>query len=184
VIDDAKTTIDYTGEPDIEEKDGEVIVYPGNIEASVVFHDSDFAGTITVRFHHADPETPVEMKLTADHELGPEAARLLAKRSALYLEYAASCLEEQHQRDLFGYWGRYGDPEATATRNWTLDRLRVLGKAKRGLPDAWFRQIADEVRELEEAGERAIVKQIAARHHADKSAASRWISRARERGYL
>jgi hypothetical protein len=165
MIDDAKTRIDYTGEPDIEEKDGETLVYPGTIEATVVFQDTDFAGTIGVRFRDARPDWPVELRLSADVELGPEVGRLLAKRSTLYIEYAASCLEEEHQRAGFAFEGRSGDPEATAWREWTLDRLRVIGKGKRGLPDQWFRQIANEVRELEEAGERAIVKQIATRHH-------------------
>jgi hypothetical protein len=51
------------------------------------------------------------------------------------------------------------------------------------LTDEWLRLIADEFQRRTAAGQKAVTA-IADAHHVQKSTASRWVTRARERGFL
>ena len=62
--------------------------------------------------------------------------------------------------------------------------LRDFGSTKRGLTDELLETIAGQYRDLEAGGQPHLVKTIAALHSVDISTASKWIKRARDRGYL
>lgn len=62
--------------------------------------------------------------------------------------------------------------------------LRQVSRPGRGHSDDFFRLVSIEFEQLVEAGERAPVKAIAKKHSVEISAASRWLTEARRRGYL
>jgi hypothetical protein len=80
---------------------------------------------------------------------------------------------------------------ARAALEWDLDAVReaaeVLRQAARpgrGHSPDFFRLIAIDYKNLVAAGEKAPVKALGKRHHVEISAASRWLTEARRRGYL
>jgi hypothetical protein len=85
----------------------------------------------------------------------------------LYLMYARAAIA--HDR---------GDAQAA------LKALRQAGTTRRGLGDDFYKRVALIYKALVSEGEPYPVKALAAHEHVSISAASRWITGARERGYL
>jgi hypothetical protein len=65
-----------------------------------------------------------------------------------------------------------------------LRALRQINSTGRGLSDDFLRLVAQLYESLVTEGETYPVKALAAMQHVDKSTASRWISAARDRGYI
>jgi hypothetical protein len=65
-----------------------------------------------------------------------------------------------------------------------LSALRKVNSTRRGLDDGFLRQVAHAYKALCTEGEPYPGKALADIHEVDKSTASRWISAARQRGYL
>jgi hypothetical protein len=95
-----------------------------------------------------------------------EPWRLLPNMS-LYLQYARASLAWKH------------DSADSALR-----ALRQVSSTRRGLSDDFLRAVAEIHESLVAEGEKYPVKALAKAQHVDVSTASRWISRARERGFL
>jgi hypothetical protein len=121
-----------------------------------------------------------EVLLDTDHALGnvidtDGAAGIdvgafprLFRSFPMYLEYARSEVARKYDR-----------------RDEYLEALRDVGKTRRGLPDRFYREIANQYNELVAAGKPHPIKTIAELHApVDKSRASRWVKEARARGYI
>ena len=61
--------------------------------------------------------------------------------------------------------------------------LRARGRGRRGLPDEFFRGIADQYRQAHARNNRP-TSAIAEAHDVSRSTASNWVAEARKRGYL
>jgi hypothetical protein len=85
----------------------------------------------------------------------------------------------QHLRYARASLGRRPDVASAA-----LNALRQMGRTRRGTSDDWLRLIAQDYASLVAEGERYPIKALAAMRHADKSTASRWVAKARERGLI
>ena len=106
----------------------------------------------------------VRLEPAADGQFEPW--RLLP-RLPLHMTYARAILAWRH------------DDAATA-----LDALRELGSTRRGLSDNFLSTVAHIYASLVAEGERYPIKALAAAQHVDKSTASRWVTTARQRGFL
>jgi hypothetical protein len=62
--------------------------------------------------------------------------------------------------------------------------LREVGRPGRGLPDDFYRAIAESYASLVAEGEPHPVKALGEKHHGSISAASRWLKEARRRGFV
>jgi hypothetical protein len=106
--------------------------------------------------------------ITDDGELDPRSFARLARTLPMYVDYARACIELE-----------YGDRETA------VEALRAeAGKSRRGLPDRFYQEIADEYWELVAKGDPHPIKTMAQARPVDKSRASRWVKEARERGYI
>jgi hypothetical protein len=113
----------------------------------------------------------------ADGSLDPAAVRWFVPHFALYLAYARAAMR---------IWG--SEEGTTEERRDAFRRsaepLREIGGPGRGLPDEFYRRIADNYRDLVAEGEPHPIKALAQIHNVTISGASRWVSGARQRGYL
>jgi len=106
------------------------------------------------------------------------ALRQFIPRAAEYLNYARAAMQT------------LGPPEAgTIEERWArfnraAEPLRKASGQRRGLSDGFYRGIAEEYRKLVAEGERHPVKALSQIHNVTLSAASRWVSGARDRGFL
>jgi hypothetical protein len=109
----------------------------------------------------------LRLKPHAGAKLDPVKARQLFPQLDLYLQLARA--------------GMKWDAETIQA---TAEALRRVGRPGRGLSDDFFRLIATQFKAHIAAGEKHPTKALAETHHATISAASRWVSGARSRGYL
>jgi hypothetical protein len=111
----------------------------------------------------------LELRVVSDTgwALEPSKARRLVPQLDLYLALARA-----------GMSWEFGDARAAA------DALRLIGRPGRGLTDDFFRLIAATYDAMVAEGERYPVKAIAEAYHGSQSAASRWVTETRRRGYL
>ena len=138
---------------------------------------------LVIRFEGEDdtegegPLHSVEI-LPGDEALEPPAVRQFVPQFPRYLAYAQAAMR------ILG--DRHGIPDEARWERFTraAEPLRSLGGAGRALPPEFFRHIADEYRELVGDGEPHPVKAIGDRHVVTISAASRWVTEARRRGFL
>jgi hypothetical protein len=118
-----------------------------------------------------------ELRLLPDKtKLGPRLLSQFAPDAPLYLAYARSTMR------LLG-------PEGTAETRFENFRdaaaaLLEIGGPGRGLSPEFYRQIANLYRALVAAGEPHPVKAVGEYHHKTISAASRWVTEAKRRGYI
>jgi hypothetical protein len=116
-------------------------------------------------------EGPVlEQRLLPDNGSGglePHKLREFVPRSPLYVSYARAALQF-----------RRGDALQYAAH------LRDVGGPRRGHTDEFYRQIARDYKTLIDEGEKHPVKALAAMHRVVISAASKWLSTAREKGLV
>jgi hypothetical protein len=109
---------------------------------------------------------PVEVRITPPASGKFEPWRLLPQMP-LYAAHARALLAY----DTRGRWA-------------ALLALQEANAPGRGLSDGFLRMVAEAYRALVAEGERYPVKAMAASQHRDKSTVSRWISAARQRGFL
>jgi hypothetical protein len=105
--------------------------------------------------------------LPATDELAPHVLRQFLPQAPLYTQYARMVMTDNQ-----------GDWLATATA------LRDMGSTRRGLSDDFYRLISRNYASLRAEGEKHPVKALSEMHHVSISAASRWLTEARERGML
>jgi hypothetical protein len=112
---------------------------------------------------------PREIRLLPDdaETLDPKALRSLAPQTELYLASARAAIRWRRQ-DLYG----------------AIEALRSVERRGRGLGDDFYRAIADHYNALVAQGEPHPVKTLGEIHHVTISAASRWLTEAKRRGYL
>jgi hypothetical protein len=121
--------------------------------------------------------------LPGDLELEPKALRHFAPSAEVYLAYARSTMQ------LFGTTAEEARSEEAAqariqrSRDAALALATVAGPGRRHTP-AFYRAIANTFEALVAEGEPHPIKTIAEMHHVGISAASKWVSEARRRGYL
>ena len=113
--------------------------------------------------------------------LEPRVLRRIAPAAELYLAFARSSMRLLAPPD---EEGKFNVEERWATMRASADALRELGRTRRGLSDRFYETIADQYATLIAEGERHPVKRLAAIHHVTISAASRWVTGARARGYV
>jgi hypothetical protein len=99
-------------------------------------------------------------------ELTPDTHRQLTERLEKYLALARSMLT----------FDLPAEAQETA-------EMRARGQGRRGLPDAFFVQIAHQYRALNSSGERPTAG-LAKAHGVARSTASKWVARCRDLGYL
>jgi hypothetical protein len=110
----------------------------------------------------------VEVRLVPDSS-APDRANLseLMPRGALYEKYARATM--QH---------KFGESRAL------LEAILETRKPRSALPDEFYRAIATTHSALLTTGERHPIKAIATMHAKTISAASRWVTEAKRRGYI
>jgi len=133
------------------------------VEVVVLFDDETFktpgpnmADVVEIRLQPAKPGP-----------LDTGALSALMPRAGLYVRYARALSAMEF-----------------ATLEEKAKLLRDFGSTKRGLTDELLETIAGQYRALQAEGQPHLVKAIAALHSVDISTASKWISRARSRGFL
>jgi hypothetical protein len=120
-----------------------------------------------------------EMRITAGIPGDPLAGRELrqvAPDADLYIAYARSAMN----------WLNPNVPWDERKGNFAqaVEALRPLGGPGRRLPPEFYRRIAVQHKAMQAAGEPHPVKAISEVHHVTISAASRWLSKARDLGFL
>jgi hypothetical protein len=146
-----------------------VVVAHRGYKLVVRFATGDFTGEGDVQ----------ELRLLPDTErLEPRVLRRFAPESETYLAFARAAMRILAP-------DRLGTPE----ERWEKARgaaqaLREIAGPGRGLSDEFFRQISVNYNALLAEGEPHPVKALAEIHHVTISAASRWVTEARRRGYL
>jgi hypothetical protein len=150
-------------------------------EATQWVHDSKATPPVTVTIYDSRNPAPLELyfehpgdnspfwgfKVLGDGPLDLSKVAGLARRLPHYVDYGRA----------IGLWNTTGEKRAA------LEALRTEGST-RGLPDRHYRAIADEYVELVQADDPHPIKTIAQRRPVDNSRASRWVSEARNRGYI
>ena len=142
----------------------------GNPEAgpSVVIRERGLE--LELLFESRRGDAPLlELRVMPDEakELEPEKVREVVPPIGLYLAAARASLE----------WN-FSEARAVA------EALRKVGRPGRGHSDDFFRYLAIEYKALVEGSEKHPVKTISKHHNVGISAASRWLTEARRRGYL
>jgi hypothetical protein len=133
----------------------------------VTIHDSRNPWPLRLYFGSFGANAPfLGFTVLANRELDPRSFAQLARNLGHYVEYARALVR----------WDRGGGARA-------LDALRQAGQS-RGLPDRFYKAIADEYIELVEADDPHPIKTIAEARPVHKSRASRWVKEARQRGYI
>jgi hypothetical protein len=133
------------------------------VEVVVLFDDESF------KTAGAEKADVVEIRLRPS-EAGPldaGALSALMPRSGLYVRFARALSAMDFP-----------------TLEEKAKLLRDFGSTKRGLTDELLETIAGQYFALQAEGEPHLVKTIATLHSVDISTASKWISRARSRGFL
>jgi len=114
------------------------------------------------------PLVGVELKPAKGDSLDPVFARYFMPRLDLFLAVARAALDWD-----FGKVREAGE------------KLRAVNRPGRGLSPEWLRYIADEYKALVAGGEKFPIKALTAIHQpVHPSAVSRWVSKARDSGYL
>jgi hypothetical protein len=119
----------------------------------------------------------VEMRITAGTPGDPLAGRELrqvAPDADLYVAYARAAMN----------WLNPSVPSRKEDFGRAADALRPLGGPGRRLPRRFYGNIAEQYRAMVAAGESHPVKAISEAHYVTISAASRWLSKARDLGLL
>lgn len=141
--------------------------------------DPDVGATVVIkergcelhlRFEGRAGDAPlVELRVVSDTggALDPTKARRLIPQLDLYLALARA-----------GMSWEFGDAQAAA------EALRLVSRPGRGHSPDFLRLIAATYNAQVAEGEKYPVKAIAAMYHGSPSAASRWVSAARDAGYL
>ena len=156
-----------------------------DLRTSVAFEDSSLPVPLRIHFVDiSDDETGERELRLIGVELGDtprddEAALALPELTALALRTIT---------ERFPRWLELARAHATTTLEAQNGTEQLAGAVKRWKPgrlDAGFlRSVAAEYRRHVSDGEPAPVTTIAKSHGVDPSAASRWLKRAREQGYL
>lgn len=134
---------------------------------TVLLHDSRNPGLLELYFEHYGEDPPFRgFKVLTEGEIDTRKLAGLARRMPHYVAYARS--------EIGWKW---------ADRAKALETLRAE-TGTRGLPDRFYRAVANEYRDLVANDDPHPIKTIAERRPVDKSRASRWVSEARRRGYL
>lgn len=118
-----------------------------------------------------------ELRLLPDKsKLAPRLLRQFAPDAERYLAYARAAMR---------ILGPEGTPETRVEnfREAAAALLEIAGPG-RGLSPEFYRQIANHYQALVAAGEPHPVKVLGEIHHKTISAASRWVTEARRRGYI
>jgi hypothetical protein len=100
--------------------------------------------------------------------------RLVAPDADLYIAYARAAMN----------WMNPDVPSRKEDFRRAAEALRPLGGPGRRLPPKFYRNIAQQHEAMVAAGEPHPVKAISEAHHVTISAASRWLSKARQLGFL
>jgi hypothetical protein len=118
-----------------------------------------------------------ELRLLPGTEtLTPRVLRGFAPQAELYLAVARSAMR---------VFGPEGTPETRRDDfRGAVQALREISGPGRGHPDEHYRVIARHYQALVAGGEPHPVKALGESHHVTISAASRWITEARRRGYI
>jgi hypothetical protein len=140
-----------------------VSVKDRGIEVVVLFDDESFK---TIGAEKADV-VEIRLQPAKPGPLDAGALSALMPRAGLYVRYARALSAMDF-----------------ATLEDKAKLLRDFGSTKRGLSDELLETIAGQYLALEAEGEPHLVKAIATVHSVDISTASKWISRARSRGFL
>jgi len=137
--------------------------------------------TLVLRFAEGDfrgeglPQK-IELLPAGPGGLKPRALRQFAPDAEVYLAYARAGMRQ---------FGPDGTPESRIQNvREAAEVLRKVAGPGRGLPDAFYRDIAAEYKALVDGGEPHPVKAIAGKHHVTISAASHWLREARRRKLL
>jgi len=128
---------------------------------------------LVLHFASAKPGAALlEIRISPERgkNLEPAKARQLFPQVDLYLAAARAALAWRPDDG--------GDFRAQA------DLLREVGRPGRGLTDDFFKLIGAHHKALVAEGEKAPVKALADIHHVTISAASRWVTEARKRGFI
>jgi hypothetical protein len=133
------------------------------VEVIVLFDDTSFK---TAGAENANI-TEIRLQPAKPGPLDTGALSALMPRAGLYVRYARALSAMEF-----------------ATLEEKARLLRDFGSTKRGLTDELLETIAGQYLALQAEGERHLVKTIATLHSVDISTASKWISRARSRGFL
>jgi hypothetical protein len=140
----------------------------------VTIPDSSNRFALVIFFAHLGEDAAFlgfEVTCEDDEGLDPRSFARLARNLPMYVDYARA----------MSVWkqGKHED------RIRALEALRrEAGKSRRGLPDTFYREIAAEYEALVEADDPHPIKTIAEARPVDKSRASRWVTEARDRGYI
>jgi len=164
-MDDRDTVIRSPHEVTVTRRDGRTKRRVVDPRASVAIQEE--GATLTLFFESLGDDAPLlEIRLspTASGEFEPW--RLLPNLP-LHVQYARA---RAALKD--------GDAHAA------LRALRKVSSTRRGLSDDHLGTVAQIYRSLVAEGERYPVKALAASQHVDISTASRWVSAARQRGFL
>jgi hypothetical protein len=165
---DRDTVIRHPHEANVTRKAGRKHVDVIDPRVSVSMQEE--GATVTLFFDpekaHAGDAPLLEVRLTplASGEFAPW--RLLPKLP-LHTRYARASLTWEH--------------EGAAA---ALRALQAVDERRRGLSDDRLRYVAEVYEGLVAEGEKYPIKALAAMQHVDKSTASRWVAKARERGLL
>jgi hypothetical protein len=119
----------------------------------------------------------IEMLVAAGSAGAPLAGRELrqvAPDADLYIAYARAAMN----------WMNPDVPSRKEDFRRAAEALRPLGGPGRRLPPKFYRNIAQQHDAMVAAGEPHPVKAISEAHHVTISAASRWLSKARQLGFL
>lgn len=113
--------------------------------------------------------------------LEPRVLGRVGRLSALYLAHVRATMRLLAPPD---EKGRFNVEERWARMRASGKALREAGRTRRGLSDPFYRLIAEQYQRLVADGEPYPVKTLAEIHDVTISAASRWITEARRRGYI
>lgn len=132
---------------------------------------------LVLRFSSFPDGDLIDMRITAGRPGDPLAGRELrqvAPDADLYLAYARAAMN----------WMNPSVPGRKEDFRRAAEALRPLGGPGRRLPPKFYRNIAQQHDAMVAAGEPHPVKAISGAHHVTISAASRWLSKARQLGFL
>jgi hypothetical protein len=158
VLDDAETMI-YAPRSQPDDPDDErvrVSMMTEGLELRLYFEDLSAEGPV------------LELRLLPNtEELEPKVLRRLIPTAPLYAQYARAAVRFDRE-DVRG----------------AIQALRQVGRPGRGLNDKFYRVVAHQYDALIDEEEPHPVKALGEMNHVSISAASRWITEARRRGYV
>jgi hypothetical protein len=144
-----------------------VLTRIGGVRLELRFAPGDFRGEGLVQ----------ELRLLPDSEqLEPRVLRRFAPQAELYLAFARAAMR---------IFGPEDDPVIRREKlHAAAMALREISGPGRGLTDEFYQRIAEEYAALIDGGEPHPVKALGEIHCVTISAASRWITEGRRRGYI